>query len=526
VNAVLCIVVHGDTKKIHLISCEQRRRVLTSRMNSQERLPQYKDQCGENEGLSSARPPIVVGIVSPKDMSALTVSTDTFTTESNSSTTRSSTDPSSSEEQQVVQIGDALQEGGTLQDSSTAPKDNLASKDDTAQYSDMLIDSHELYDSRDKSAVGRSHHQGHNDSVASPVPFAFPVEEEQALQDVEAPTEEASDMKSPDFEKSPVPPESNRKIMLIVLGTAVACLLVVGVTVAITACAFGECTSKHDTAKVLEKPPPPPPPPLSIENVAPTMAPSAELSSEPLLPTGPNVNSSEFIAAQVNALTLSSMNISYPALSSEPTPEEMALAWLIERDPIAYNNDNSPTSNELSDWRMTQRYALVTLFHATDRDANDSPYSNRSTAARWFENVEECTWNGIECNDDRQVSRVDWYGRMLIGYLPDDVGLLSHLVFFGISANQIRGTLPSTIGFWTDLSVFSIFETQVTGTIPDGVANWTNITEAYFYGNGLTGTMPEGICRYVDPAADDRLLVNCPTRSGTSVECSCCTACV
>jgi hypothetical protein len=504
-------------------------------MNNQEQLPQYKDQCGGNEGLSSrsprivgiVQPPKVVGIVAHKDMSALSMSIDTDTTET-SSTIRSSTDPSSSEEQQVIQIGDTLQEGQdsctATTDDDVAPKDNIASRDDTAQDSDKWTESHELYDSGNKSTVDHSHtHQVHDDSVARQVPFAFPVEEEheaQAVRDVEAPPEVAPSLNSPDVEKSPVSPESNRKIMLIVLGAAVACLLVVGVTVAITACAFGHCTSKNGTAAAVNTPPPPP---LSIQNVAPTMAPSAELSSEPLLPTGPNVNASEFLTQQVNALTLSPMNISYPALSSEPTPEEMALAWLIERDPIVYNNNGS---EEPDTWRLTQRYALVTLFHATDRDASNQPYSNRTTASRWFENDDECTWNGIECNDENQVSRVDWYGRKVIGYLPDDVGLLTHLVFFGIAANLIRGTLPSTIGLWTDLSVFSIFETQVMGTIPDGVAHWTNITEAYFYATGLTGTMPDGICRYVDPAEDDRMLVNCPTRSGPSVECSCCTACV
>jgi hypothetical protein len=479
-------------------------------MNNQESVPQYKDQC-RDDGAVSSELPRVNGISAPNG------ATNARASNANKDfSSRSSSDPATSEVQGTDHDGGAAQSGSK------------------------------------RSVHDSSRVRGENEVVH--VPIAFPVGE---TLDVISPdrTESTGLPGSTITPGSTVPPPSSQKIIILLMGTALICLLIIGAAVLSTICALGKCTSGND--KVSNNPVQNNPvsnnpiskspvsnnpvssnpvssstaaihkasPPLSVENVAPTMAPSAELSREPLWPTGPNVNSSEVLTAQVNALTLSPMNISYPA-SSEPTPQEMALAWLIERDPIAYNDTDDGRTNELAEWRMTQRYALVTLFHATDRDASDRPYSNRSTAARWFENVDECTWNGIACNADRQVSKVDWYGRKIVGYLPDDVGLLTDLVFFGISANQIRGTLPSTIGLWTDLSVFSVFETQVTGTIPDSVANWTNITEAYFYSNGLTGTMPVGICPYVDPTANDHMLVNCPTRSGPSVECSCCTACV
>jgi hypothetical protein len=217
------------------------------------------------------------------------------------------------------------------------------------------------------------------------------------------------------------------------------------------------------------------------------------------------------ITEQVNALTLAQTSIVYPSSLSSPTPEELALAWLIETDPIVRDSGTLPS------WQFQQRYALLATFYAAyGSDLN-------STLLPWNLNIDECVWDGISCDSNGQVDRLDWYGRKLPGLLPADVGLLTGLVYFSTSENEFSGSLPETIGRWTDLSIFSVFNNKFTGTIPDGIAGWTDITEAYFYGNDFTGTMPAGICRFVDQV-NDRLLVDCPT-SSESVVCSCCTTC-
>jgi hypothetical protein len=255
--------------------------------------------------------------------------------------------------------------------------------------------------------------------------------------------------------------------------------------------------------------------PLIVQSPKPpVVAPSTVMKPEtlPISSTVGNLESAFLITERVNALTLSQASIVYPSSLALPTPEELALAWLIETDPIAWD------STTLPGFQFQQRYALLATFYAAYTAGQNI------TSLPWNLVIDECTWDGVACDSDGRVDRLDWYGRMLPGQLPADVGLLTGLVYFSTSENEFSGSLPSIIGRWANLSIFSVFNNKFTGTIPDGIAGWTDISEAYFYGNDFTGTMPVGICRYVDQV-NDRLLVDCIT-SSESIVCSCCTTCV
>jgi hypothetical protein len=426
--------------------------------NNQEPLPRYKDQCRDDDTPSSGLPR-VMGVSAPNGATDARAS-------NNESSVRTSSDPSTSEIQVTVQDGHF---GGkrSVHDSNRARDEN----------------------------------------EAVPVPIAFPVDEAPYM--ISTATGSA---------ESTVPPESNHRTILLV-GTALICLLIIGVVAVSTVCALGRCTSGNGTvrnnpAPLMVQTSKPAVAPSIVPTPKPAVAPSTVMKREPLPigSAGVNVESAALIAERVNALTLSQTSIVYPSALALPTPEELALAWLVETDPIVWD------SSTLPDFQFQQRYALLTTFYAAYASAENI------TSFPWNLDIDECSWGGIECDSNGQVDRLDWYGRKLSGQLPADVGLLTGLVYFSTSDNEFSGSLPETIGRWTDVSVFSVFNNKLTGTIPDGIAEWTEITEAYFYGNDLTGTMPVGICRYVDQV-NDRLLVDCPT-SSESVACSCCTTCV
>jgi hypothetical protein len=427
-----------------------------NRMNNQEPLPQYKDQCRDDEAPSSELPR-VTGI------SASNGAADARASNANRDVSvRSFSDPSSSERQVPVRAdGGAAQHGGKR----------------------SVHDSNQVRD----------------ENEAIHVPIAFPVGE--TIDNISPGSEE-----SPVLPKSTVPHESNQKIILFV-GTALICLLIIGVVVVSTVCASGGCTSGSDMVSS-------DPAPSIVETPKPAVAPSIVVKPEPLRTgsAGINFELAAVITERVNALTLSQASIVYPSSLALPTPEELALAWLIETDPIVWD------STTLPGFQFQQRYALLATFYAAYTAGQNI------TSLPWNLVLDECFWDGIMCDSDGKVDTLNWYGRMLPGQLPADVGLLTGLVYFSTSDNEFFGSLPETIGRWANLRNFSVFGNKFTGTIPDGIAGWTDIAEAYFYGNDFTGTMPVGICRYVDPV-NDRLLVDCTT-SSESIVCSCCTACV
>ena len=80
----------------------------------------------------------------------------------------------------------------------------------------------------------------------------------------------------------------------------------------------------------------------------------------------------------INNITLSNQTLQYPAVGT-PSPEEEALAWLIEDDP-------AHLSVSMGAERIRQRYALLTLWFR-------QPTSTQTKLADWL-SIDECNWEG------------------------------------------------------------------------------------------------------------------------------------
>ena len=75
----------------------------------------------------------------------------------------------------------------------------------------------------------------------------------------------------------------------------------------------------------------------------------------------------------------------YPPPISAATPEEAAVIWLIE-------NTNLSVGDPSDEFRLTQKYALLVLYYATQGDS----WTNKDG---WLDpNTDECEWNGITCD--------------------------------------------------------------------------------------------------------------------------------
>ena len=162
------------------------------------------------------------------------------------------------------------------------------------------------------------------------------------------------------------------------------------------------------------------------------------------------------------------------SLKDLTSPQSKALQWM----ELPMNANAS-----YSDSRLLQRYALVTLYYATNSN-NDGNVWTMST--RWLTNTNECTWfstsespNNI-CstsssatntttiitfnpyeetsidtskanNNDSKNERESIYLELdlrennLVGTIPDEIGLLSSLRIIRLPKNSLSSTIPSII---------------------------------------------------------------------------------
>lgn len=266
----------------------------------------------------------------------------------------------------------------------------------------------------------------------------------------------------------------------------------------------------------------------------------------------------------VNNITLQETAIEYPVATSVATPEELALKWLIEDDPLELTVDTA-----IDRFRLKQRYALLTIWFQSD----DEPWVND---AGWVTVTDECKWYGITCIPadlgggiglQNVVSRINLgdknnlHGRIpadiafltfltflnfdensltgslpssvwtlhklehlevdnnfLSGTLPDTIGDLTNLDYFDINDSSFSGTLPNSVGRWSNLKEIYLDNNRFTGTIPDSISNWTRIRIARFNRNEFSGSVPDDIC---DASSLSALWADCVSE----VACSCCTQC-
>ena len=225
------------------------------------------------------------------------------------------------------------------------------------------------------------------------------------------------------------------------------------------------------------------------------------------------------ITAFINNITLSGNVIEYPVPLQvrAATPEERAVAWLIEEDPLQMVTDFASDRA-----RLQQRYALLTFWFSDELD------SSWWFDEGWLTANHECDWYGVGCNE-RIVVAFDmgvydfegssYHGNALGGSIPNDIALLTALEHLDLQANHyMTGTIPTTLGdlkelryvnFWnigfspcplpplgklTNLEHLDLGATySLTGGIPENINSLTKLTYLDLQNAKLSGTIPSTI---------------------------------
>jgi len=266
----------------------------------------------------------------------------------------------------------------------------------------------------------------------------------------------------------------------------------------------------------------PTPSPSLVPTIAVSLSPTITASSMPTIePAAAN------IVDFINNITFSANFIRYPVVAlGNSTPEERAVHWLIQEDPLQLS-----VETEEDRARLTQRYALATLYFST----SGNEWRNNSD---WLSDEDECTWYGLYCHTNTTTILgvpPELNTNNLNGILPSDIALLKSLVqnkkccktndkltSFALPSrtpqnNSLSGQLPESISNW-NLEIFATSENMFNSTIPQGITSWNALQIATFQNNSFTGTVPEGICSILSLVV---LLADCLSE----IECSCCTEC-
>ena len=135
----------------------------------------------------------------------------------------------------------------------------------------------------------------------------------------------------------------------------------------------------------------------------------------------------------------------------------------------------------------TTRYALDKLYQSTDGDS----WTNKGN---WMSStISVCSWYGIMCNENGEITKIDLHDNNLRGTVPAELGALGTLTELTLYSNQLSDEIPSELSSLTSLTSFHLGDNQLTGSIPSELSSLTSLTYFDLGDNELTGSIPSWI---------------------------------
>ncbi|KAL8049820.1 hypothetical protein ABFX02_06G043800 [Erythranthe guttata] len=110
----------------------------------------------------------------------------------------------------------------------------------------------------------------------------------------------------------------------------------------------------------------------------------------------------------------------------------------------------------------------------------------------WVGSGDPCggTFEGVACNEKRQVANISLQGKGLAGKLSPAVGGLKHLTGLYLHYNSLYGEIPLEIADLTELSDLYLNVNNLSGEIPPALEHMQNLQVLQLCYNHLTGSIP------------------------------------
>jgi len=160
------------------------------------------------------------------------------------------------------------------------------------------------------------------------------------------------------------------------------------------------------------------------------------------------------------------------------THEHEALTWLATDDTLKLD---VTTPLDV----LLQRYILADFYFAT----NGTTWTDQF---HFLSGKDECDWNdgkssGVFCNDEGRVSNILLQDCNLVGTVPHEIGLLSHMEILNLTKNGLHGNIPISLGMMSGLKRIDMSLNRFSGQIPPTVAMLLYLEVLNFSFNSLKG---------------------------------------
>jgi len=167
------------------------------------------------------------------------------------------------------------------------------------------------------------------------------------------------------------------------------------------------------------------------------------------------------------------------AFMADNTPQSQAFDWLI----------SGTISRSSTETRVVQRYALATIYFATEGD-------RWSVNSGWLTDNDECEWFSTDqevCNTDGELINLSLAYNSLRGELPKEVGLLTSLQTLDLTGNGLIGSIPKEVGNMTSLVSLILTDNRIDGVIPNTLQNLSKLDTLVLSQNSILATLPTEI---------------------------------
>jgi len=170
-----------------------------------------------------------------------------------------------------------------------------------------------------------------------------------------------------------------------------------------------------------------------------------------------------------------------------------AFMWMVHLDPVPLDLDTTPHHI------IRQKYIMVLLYVSTaGRDwKNQYSFLTSPTA---------CDWDGLKCNDEKEIVAVDLENNNLNGTLVSEIGALGpSLQELKLGSNLLRGEIPSEIGLLSGLITLDLYDNiQITGHIPSEISArlLPNLRQVQLIGTSIGGNL-DSLCSTTTATDDD-----------------------
>ncbi|CAI9273907.1 unnamed protein product [Lactuca saligna] len=109
-----------------------------------------------------------------------------------------------------------------------------------------------------------------------------------------------------------------------------------------------------------------------------------------------------------------------------------------------------------------------------------------------YGSITELLQNLCECKSSKLES-IGFWGNYLVGYIPENLGVLKNLITFDLGFNFLTGQIPESVGTLPNLKTLILNANSISGQIPNSIGKLSFLDRLDLSNNLLIGSLPESL---------------------------------